>query len=64
MHLKYGLIDIDTGFLVDRLFMTEGLALQWLCQYKAASADQDTYRVLLVSVPIKQETTQTLEALS
>lgn len=62
MHLKYGLLNIDTGDLVDRLFLTKGLAFQWLRQYKADMEDQDTYRIILVSEPIEEHVTLSLGA--
>lgn len=62
--MKYGLIDVDAGVLVGRVFETEGLAFQWLRQHQVTTSDHDTYRIVLLKGKIREHSVQLLEALS
>lgn len=62
--MTYGLIDIDAGTLVGQLFVTEGLAFQWLSQYKLETGDEDTYRIVSLKGQVTSISPQLLEALA
>lgn len=62
--VTYGLIDIDAGTLVGQLFVTEGLAFQWLRQHKLETGDQDTYRIVSLKGQVTSISPQLLEALA
>jgi phage baseplate assembly protein gpV len=63
-NMTYGLIDIDAGTLVGQLFVTEGLAFQWLRQHKLETGDQDTYRIVSLKGQVTSISPQLLEALA
>ncbi|MGI1750884.1 hypothetical protein ACRPNP_11980 [Levilactobacillus brevis] len=62
--MTYGLIDIDAGTLVGQLFVTEGLAFQWLRQHKLETGDHDTYRIVSLKGQVTSISPQLLEALA
>lgn len=62
--VTYGLIDIDAGTLVGQLFVTEGLAFQWLRRHKLETGDQDTYRIVSLKGQVTSISPQLLEALA